>query len=57
MPNTAPGPKRTHLFIIHDDLWHAAQTRAHDNGETVSDVVRRALTDYTTVPELEEEDA
>ena len=28
------------------DLWDAAKERAEENGETVSDVIRRALAEY-----------
>ncbi len=31
---------------ISDALWHAAQARADERGETVSDVIRRALKRY-----------
>lgn len=31
---------------IPDDLWEAALAKAEANGETVSDVVRRALERY-----------
>ena len=31
---------------IPDDLWQAALAKAEANGETVSDVVRRALERY-----------
>jgi hypothetical protein len=31
---------------VHDDLWRAAQAKAADRGETVSDVIRRALIRY-----------
>jgi antitoxin component of RelBE/YafQ-DinJ toxin-antitoxin module len=42
MPNT-PG----RLVRIPDDLWRAAQNVAKERGETVSDVIRRALIRYT----------
>lgn len=32
---------------IPDDLWHAAQTKAAANYETVTAVIIRALVDYT----------
>lgn len=45
MPNQ---PKTPHRVIrIDDTLWRAAQAKARENGETVSDVVRRALREYT----------
>ena len=31
---------------VPDDLWRAALDKAHTNGETLSDVVRRALERY-----------
>jgi hypothetical protein len=31
---------------IADGLWGAASEAAADNGETVTDVIRRALTEY-----------
>jgi hypothetical protein len=31
---------------IPDDLWEAALAKAEENGDTVSDVVRRALERY-----------
>ena len=33
---------------ISDDIWVSARRKAADNGETVTDVVRRALVDYVT---------
>lgn len=35
-----------HAIRVPDDLWGAALARAADRGETVSDVVRRALLAY-----------
>jgi hypothetical protein len=32
---------------VSDDLWEAAQARAAENGESLSDVIRRALIAYT----------
>ena len=32
---------------VPDDIWQDAKKRAAENGETVSDVVRRALAEYT----------
>lgn len=45
-----PNQPRTeaHTVRVPPDLWGAARARAHTRGETVSDVVRRALTTYTT---------
>ena len=31
---------------IPDDLWQAALDKAHANGDTLSDIVRRALERY-----------
>jgi negative regulator of replication initiation len=44
MPSQPRTPQRT--IRIDDRLWHAVQTRAAERGETVSDVVRRALERY-----------
>ena len=41
MTNTPPRSVR-----IPDDLWHAAMAAAQARGESVTDVVRRALTAY-----------
>lgn len=35
------------VIRVPEDLWRAAQARAAQRGETVSDVVRRALQRYT----------
>jgi predicted transcriptional regulator len=35
-----------HSFRVDDQLWQAAQAAAEGNGETVTDVLRRALTNY-----------
>ena len=44
MPNQ---PKTPHRVVrIDDELWHAAQAKARDNGETVSEIIRRALREY-----------
>ena len=44
MPNAPRTPNRA--IRIDDDLWQAAQARAHQKGESVSDAVRRALRRY-----------
>lgn len=44
MPNQPSTPARA--VRIEDDLWRAAQQQAADRGETVSDVIRRALERY-----------
>lgn len=33
---------------VPDDEWKAAQDRAAEQGETVTDVIRRALRDYAS---------
>lgn len=43
-PATGQTPLRN--IRIPDHLWHAAQERAAERGETVTDVVVRALTRY-----------
>lgn len=45
MPNAPKTPLRT--IRVPDDVWLAAQERAAELGETVSEVVRRALREYT----------
>jgi hypothetical protein len=37
----------TRAIRISDELWQAAQARAAENGEYVTDVIRRALERYT----------
>jgi predicted HicB family RNase H-like nuclease len=44
MPNRPKTPGRQ--VRVPDLLWQAAQARAAERGETVSDVIRRALHDY-----------
>ena len=39
-------PDMPRAVRIPDDLWKAALDRAHANGETLSEVVRRALERY-----------
>lgn len=48
MPNQPKTKVRT--IRIDDDLWHAAQVKAAEHGESVSDVVRRALVRYVKRP-------
>lgn len=43
-PNQPATPNRT--VRVSDDLWHAAQRKAADRGETVTDVIIRALERY-----------
>jgi predicted transcriptional regulator len=35
---------------IPDELWEAAQEAAEERGESVSDIIRRALEDYIREP-------
>jgi predicted CopG family antitoxin len=44
MPNAPKTPLRS--FRIPDDVYRAAQAKAVEKGESVSDVVRRALDRY-----------
>jgi predicted transcriptional regulator len=44
VPDQPATPIRT--VRIPDELWEAAQRKASDNDETVSDVIRRALERY-----------
>lgn len=47
MPNSPrPGVKGRNVRVS-DDLWEAAKIRAAERGETVTDVLRRALERYT----------
>lgn len=53
MPNQPATPHRT--VRIPDEVWNEARRIAHDRGETVTDVVLRALQRY--VREFGEDDA
>jgi antitoxin component of RelBE/YafQ-DinJ toxin-antitoxin module len=44
MPNQPRTPARA--VRVEDGLWQAAQQQAEQRGETVSDVIRRALQRY-----------
>lgn len=44
MPNQPATPIRT--VRVDDELWYAVQRAAADNGETVTDVILRALRKY-----------
>ena len=46
VPNQPATPLRS--VRIPDDLWQLALEVAEKNGETVSDVIRRALVEYVT---------
>jgi hypothetical protein len=48
MPNAPKTPGRN--VRVADRLWLAAQAKADERGETVSDVVRRALERYVRNP-------
>ncbi|WP_188492045.1 hypothetical protein [Williamsia phyllosphaerae] len=45
MPNKPKTPLRT--FRIPDDVYGPAKAAAEANGETVTDVVKKALVNYT----------
>lgn len=44
VPNTPGTPRRT--IRVPDELWDAAQARAAERGENLSDVIRKALERY-----------
>lgn len=44
MPNQPKTPKRG--VRVPDDLWQAVKEKARDRGETVTDVIIRALKRY-----------
>lgn len=44
VPNQEKTPRRT--VRVPDDVWQPAARKARDNGENVSEVIRRALADY-----------
>ena len=44
VPNTPGTPRRT--IRIPDALWDAAVAKAEEHGESVSDVIRKALERY-----------
>lgn len=48
MPNQPKTKVRT--IRIDDDLWRAAQAKAAEHGESVSDVIRRGLARYVRRP-------
>ena len=43
-PNQPKTPN--HTIRVDDDLWKAALRKAHDQGETLTDVIVRALVRY-----------
>lgn len=44
VPNQPATPNRT--IRVSDELWEAAMKKAHDQGETLTDVIIRALVRY-----------
>lgn len=44
VPNQPATP--THTIRVDDDLWQAVVRKAHDQGETLTDVAIRALRAY-----------
>jgi predicted HicB family RNase H-like nuclease len=46
VPNTPGTPRRT--IRVDDELWLSAVVKAAERGESVSDVIRRALERYVT---------
>lgn len=44
MPNQPKTPK--HGVRVPDDLWRAVKAKARDRGETITDVIIRALKRY-----------
>jgi len=51
MSNVHFTPART--VRVTEELWQRAGRVARANGETISDVLRRALDDYAPAPEAE----
>lgn len=45
-PKPAPGTRGHYISKVPDDLWAAAQAEATRRGESVSEAVRRFLTEY-----------
>lgn len=48
MPNQPRANNRHRMVRVEDDLWEAAKTAAHENGTTVSAVIREALRQYVS---------
>lgn len=46
MPNQPRPDNPARTVRVPDDLWNAARAKAATNGETVADVIRRALERY-----------
>lgn len=54
-PDTRKGDRsatRTRPVRVSDDLWEAAKEKATENGETLSDAIRRFLADYVGEPDM-----
>lgn len=54
-PDTRKGDRsatRTRPVRVSDDLWEAAKEKAAENGESLSDAIRRFLADYVGDPNL-----
>ena len=47
MPNQPRPGNKGRMIRVEDDLWAAAQKRATEKGETVSEAVRKFLERYT----------
>lgn len=47
MPNQPRPDNPARSVRVPDDLWNAAKERAAERGETVTDVILRALRRYT----------
>lgn len=46
VPNQPKTPQRT--VRVPDDVWAAAKAKAEERGDTLSDVIRRALQRYVS---------
>lgn len=49
---TPAGATRTRPVRVSDELWEAAKTKAADNGESLSDAIRRFLAEYVGDPSI-----
>lgn len=52
-PDTRKGDRsatRTRPVRVSDELWEAAKAKAAENGENLSDAIRRFLADYVGDP-------
>jgi hypothetical protein len=50
MPNQPRPGEHARAVRVPDELWDAAKAKATERGETVSAVIRRALTRYVRLP-------